>query len=221
MGGLQQFLGLSSFKKKENVQVLVNDEIVSQNELVVYKDDKEKESVMIDEIDPRKKNIPLSLMKTDYAYLTSNQFTCFNYANMFFTFQAKTDEISFGKVPFETIKIKDTSEVKDFLFKEVDDEFHYFRFIRDKDTHNVFIILYAQDKIDKDKIVVATVVQMDLKSFGIDNMKRGLGRMDEVLCNVIKNMADCYISISEEEKLRLRVFKELYLFLGFSVEYEI
>jgi len=218
MSGIQQFLGLSSFKKKEAPQVVCDDSVgQDEKSLVVFKDD--NESVMIDEQDPRKKNIPIDLMMTRYAYLSGNQFDSYYHSGNFFTFQIKNMEIPFRRIPFETIKIKDTSEVKDVLFRREHNGCHYFRFIRDKDTHNILMILYAQDKVDKDKIIVGTVVQMDLKSFGIDDIKKGRGRMDEVLSYVIKNMTDYYISISQEEEVI--VFRELCLFLGLSMEFEI
>lgn len=181
MGGIQKFLGLSSFKKKEkeSAQDLFNDDFLNQdkNALVIFENnnDNREKSIIIGEsgLNPRKKNIPLDFMQTRYVYLSANQFSCFYHSGKFFKFKVLNKEISFGKVPFEKIKIKNTSEVKDCLFRKTNNGSLYFRFIRDKDTYNLLILLYVQD--NKNNIDVATVVQMDLDSFNIDEIKKGMG----------------------------------------------
>ena len=221
MSGIQKFLGLSVFKKKEAIQIDLNEETVSQKEnaLALYKDDEKKECFMVDDIDPRKKEIPLKLMRTQYAYLTSNQFTCFHYANGNFTYQEKRNNIAWSKLPFETIKIKDTSEVKDVLLKESNNSLCYFRFIKDENTHEVIILFYGEDKFDKSKISCGPVVRMDLKTFDIDRVKEGTGCLENVFYYIINNMIGGYITVTLDEQIN--VFKELYLFLGLKTEYEI
>lgn len=221
MNGIQKFLGLSSFKKKEAIQIDFNEETAHQKEnaLVICKDEEKKECLMIDDVDPRKKDIPLRLMRTEYAYLTSNQFTCFHYANGNFTYQEKKNNITWSKLPFETIKIKDTSEVKDVLLKESNNSLCYFRFIKDENTHEVIILFYGEDKFDKSKISCGPVVRMDLKTFDIDRVKEGKGGLEDVFYYVIKNMIGGYITASIDEQIN--IFKELYVFLGLKTEYEI
>lgn len=221
MSGIQKFLGLSVFKKKEAIQIDLNEETVSQKEnaLALYKDDEKKECLMVDGIDPRKKEIPLKLMITQYAYLTSNQFTCFHYANGNFTYQEKRNNISWSKLPFETIKIKETSEVKDVLLKESNNSLCYFRFIKDENTHEVIILFYGEDKFNKSKISCGPVVRMDLKTFDIDRVKEGTGCLENVFYYIINNMIGGYITTTIDEQIN--VFKELYLFLGLKTEYEI